>query len=99
MDNHALAACFEWVHDLWGEPPVPYGHVLSAQTAQASGDYALTLTQLHNAAEAAPDHPFVTRYRGELSLFFADSNVRHGELKDAAYNLVRARPLRRCAAA
>jgi hypothetical protein len=91
MDNHALADCFEWVYDLWGDPPEPYGHVLSAQIAQAEGDYPLTLLQLYNAAEAVPDHPFVTRYRGELSLFLADSDVRHGRLKNAAYNLVRAR--------
>lgn len=91
MDNHALAECFEWVRDLWEDPPDPYRQVLAAQIAQARDDYEFALLQLFNAAKAAPDHPFVTRYRGELSLFLADSDVRYGELKSAEYNLTRAR--------
>ncbi len=86
-----LAACFEWVRELWGSPPEPYGLALEMEIAWARGGGDALGDAVRRALAEHPEHPFVQRFAGELFLDWAGSSSRAGDIATAEGMLRRAR--------
>jgi spermidine synthase len=79
-----LAHILDWVQRLWGDPPEPYGAILSAQIAAARGDGEAMGNELERALKQAPQHAFAKRFAGETYLQAAAQYDSEGFLKRAA---------------
>jgi len=93
LQNQDLAECFVFVRRLWGDPPVPYNHVLDAQEAWARGNGVDAREATWAALRVSPRHAFGRRFAGELYLMMADDDVRKGALERAAKTLTYAEEL------
>ncbi len=91
VHQQELAACFEWIRELWGAPPEPYGTVLEMEIAWARGGGDALTDPLRRALAEHPEHPFVRRFAGELCLDWAASSARSGDIPTAEAMLRRAR--------
>ncbi|MHC4933424.1 MAG: fused MFS/spermidine synthase [Planctomycetota bacterium] len=83
--------CMRWIRETWGDPPPPYGSVLSAMEAWARGDGGFVSLMLSKAEEQAPENAFVKRLIGETWLNAADSYLWSGEHRKAELEIQTAR--------
>lgn len=82
VDDHEAPDCLEWVHELWGAPPAPYGSLLLALVARRRADWDGMQAHLDQALKDAPGSAHVRRTRGEIYLVMAGDATRAGRLDD-----------------
>ena len=83
LNSGELAESLRWVRSLWMDPPKPYGALLNAQEAAASGDGKRLGAELERALLEAPEHVFARRYAGETYLSAAGQIGSTGFLREA----------------